>query len=368
MMTKLHDLYTQQGQSVWIDYIRRQFIVDGGLQAAVDEGVRGVTSNPAIFDKAIAGSDDYDSQLAELVAQGKSVEEIYEAMAIEDIQMAADILRPIYDESDGVDGYISLEVAPTLANDTDGTIAEGRRLYAEVNRPNLMIKVPATDAGLPAIRTLISEGINVNVTLMFSLQDYDNVAEAYIAGLEDLVANDGDPSKVASVASFFVSRVESDMDSAIEASGNTDLLGKVAVANTKLAYKRFQETFSGERWQALADKGARVQRPLWASTSTKNDAYSDVKYVDELIGSDTVNTMPPETKEAFKDHGTVARTIDTDVDDAQATIDALADIGVDYDAITQNLQDVGVEKFEKPFANLLNSIRTKAENMAGEAS
>ncbi|MEO0599300.1 MAG: transaldolase, partial [Chloroflexota bacterium] len=365
MMTKLHDLYTQQGQSVWIDYIRRQFIVDGGLQAAVDEGVRGVTSNPAIFDKAIAGSDDYDSQLAELVAQGKSVEEIYEAMAIEDIQMAADILRPIYDESDGVDGYISLEVAPTLANDTDGTIAEGRRLYAEVNRPNLMIKVPATDAGLPAIRTLISEGINVNVTLMFSLQDYDNVAEAYIAGLEDLVANDGDPSKVASVASFFVSRVESDMDSAIEASGNTDLLGKVAVANTKLAYKRFQETFSGERWQALADKGARVQRPLWASTSTKNDAYSDVKYVDELIGSDTVNTMPPETKEAFKDHGTVARTIDTDVDDAQATIDALADIGVDYDAITQNLQDVGVEKFEKPFANLLNSIRTKAENMAG---
>ncbi|MEL7436779.1 MAG: transaldolase, partial [Chloroflexota bacterium] len=312
-MTKLHDLYTQQGQSVWIDYIRRQFIVDGGLQAAVDEGVRGVTSNPAIFDKAIAGSDDYDSQLADLAAEGKSVEEIYEAMAIEDIQMAADILRSVYNESDGVDGYISLEVAPTLANDTDGTIAEGRRLYAAVNRPNLMIKVPATDAGLPAIRTLISEGINVNVTLMFSLQDYDNVAEAYIAGLEDLVANDGDPSKVASVASFFVSRVESDMDSAIEATGNTDLLGKVAVANTKLAYKRFQETFSGERWQALADKGARVQRPLWASTSTKNDAYSDVKYVDELIGHDTVNTMPPETKEAFKDHGTVARTIDTDV-------------------------------------------------------
>lgn len=367
-MTKLHDLYTQQGQSVWIDYIRRQFIVDGGLQDAVDEGVRGVTSNPAIFNKAIAGSDDYDAQLADLVAQGKSVEEIYEALAIEDIQMAADILRPVYNESDGIDGYISLEVAPTLANDTDGTIAEGRRLYAEVSRPNLMIKVPATEAGIPAIRTLISEGINVNVTLMFSLHDYDNVAEAYIAGLEDLVANNGDPSKVASVASFFVSRVESDMDDALEAVGNTDLLGKVAVANTKLAYQRFQETFSGERWQDLADKGARVQRPLWASTSTKNDAYSDVKYVDELIGPDTVNTMPPETKDAFKDHGTVARTIDTDVDDAQSTIDALAEVGVDYDAITQNLQDVGVEKFEKPFANLLNSIRTKAENMAGEAS
>lgn len=367
-MTKLHDLYTQQGQSVWIDYIRRQFIVDGGLQAAVDEGVRGVTSNPAIFDKAIAGSDDYDIQLGELVAQGKSVEEIYEAMAIEDIQMAADVLRPVYDESNGVDGYVSLEVAPTLANDTEGTIAEARRLYAEVSRPNLMIKVPATEAGIPAIKTLIGEGINVNVTLMFSLQDYDNVAQAYIAGLEDLVANNGDPSKVASVASFFVSRVESDMDDALEAAGNTELLGKVAVANTKLAYQRFQETFSGDRWQALADKGARVQRPLWASTSTKNDAYSDVKYVDELIGPDTVNTMPPNTKEAFKDHGTIARTIDTDVDEAQAVIDALAEAGVDYDAITQNLQDVGVEKFEKPFANLLNSIRMKAENVAGETS
>lgn len=363
-MTKLHDLYTQEGQSVWIDYIRRQYILDGGLQAAVDEGVRGVTSNPAIFEKAIAHSDDYDEQIQELVAQGKSVEEIYEALAIEDIQNAADILRPVYDESDGVDGYISLEVSPTLANDTDGTIAEARDLHAKVNRPNVMIKVPATDAGIPAIKTLIGDGINVNVTLMFSLQDYDNVAEAYIAGLEHLAADGGDLSKVASVASFFVSRVESDMDDAIEAKGATDLLGKIAVANTKLAYKRFQEWFSGERWQKLAEQGARVQRPLWASTSTKNDAYSDIKYVQELIGSDTVNTMPIDTKEAFQDHGEVKRTIDSDVEAAQAAVDKLAEVGVDYDYITQNLQDVGVEKFEKPFASLMESIRTKREKFA----
>lgn len=367
-MTKLHDLYEQQGQSVWIDYIRRQFIVDGGLQAAVDEGVRGVTSNPAIFEKAIAHSDDYDEQIQELVAQGKTVEEIYEALAIKDIQDAADVLRPVYDESDGVDGYVSLEVSPTLANDTDGTIAEARDLFAKVNRPNVMIKVPATNAGIPAIKTLIGDGINVNVTLMFSLQDYDNVAGAYLDGLEILAQNTDDLSKVASVASFFVSRVESDMDDAIEATGNTDLLGKIAVANTRLAYKRFEDWFSGARWDALAEKGARVQRPLWASTSTKNEAYSDVKYVDELIGAHTVNTMPPETKEAFKDHGTVAKTIDKDLAQAQADVDKLAEIGVDYDAITQNLQDVGVEKFEKPFASLMDSIRAKREKFAEGAS
>ncbi|MGJ3237923.1 MAG: transaldolase [Anaerolineae bacterium] len=363
-MTKLHDLYQQQGQSVWIDYIRRQFIEDGGLQSAVDAGVRGVTSNPAIFEKAIAHSDDYDQQIAELVKAGKSVEEIYEAIAIEDIQRASDILRVVYDESDGGDGYVSLEVNPTLAKDTDGTIAEARDLFARVDRPNVMIKVPATQAGIPAIKTLIGEGINVNVTLMFSLQDYDNVAGAYLDGLEQLAQNGGDLSKVASVASFFVSRVESDMDEALEAAGNTDLLGKIAVANTRLAYKRFQEWFSGDRWQALADQGARVQRPLWASTSTKNDAYPDTKYVDELIGPDTVNTMPPETKEAFLDHGTVARTIDQNLDEAQQALDRLAELGIDYDAVTQNLQDVGVDKFEKPFTSLMESLRQKANQLA----
>lgn len=367
-MTKLHDLYEQQGQSVWIDYIRRQFILDGGLQAAVDDGVRGVTSNPAIFEKAIAHSDDYDEQIQALVVAGKSTEEIYEALAIQDIQQAADILRPVYDESDGVDGYVSLEVSPTLANDTDGTVAEAHDLFAKVNRPNVMIKVPATDAGIPAIKMLIGDGVNVNVTLMFSLQDYDNVAGAYLDGLDILAESGGDLSNVASVASFFVSRVESDMDAAIEARGNTDLAGKIAIANTRLAYKRFQECFSGERWDALVAKGARVQRPLWASTSTKNAAYSDVKYVEELIGPDTVNTMPPETKEAFKDHGTIARTIDVDVEQAQADIDKLAEIGVDYDAITQNLQDVGVEKFKKPFANLMDSIREKSQKIAGGAN
>lgn len=362
-MTKLHDLYTEQGQSVWIDYIRRQFILDGGLQAAVDEGVRGVTSNPAIFEKAIAHSDDYDEQIQALVAEGKSVEEIYEALAIEDIQNAADILRPVYDESDGVDGYVSLEVSPTLANDTDGTITEARDLYAKVNRPNVMIKVPATDAGIPAIKTLIGDGINVNVTLMFSLKDYDNVAGAYLDGLEILDANGADLSRVASVASFFVSRVESDIDAALEEKGNTDLLGTIAVANTRLAYKRFEECFSGERWQSLAEKGARVQRPLWASTGTKNVNYSDVKYVDEIIGPHTVNTMPPATKEAFSDHGTVARTIDINLEEAQAQVDKLAEIGVDYDAITQNLQDVGVVKFVQPFVSLMDSIREKTEKL-----
>lgn len=367
-MTKLHDLYQQQGQSVWIDYIRRQFILDGGLQSAIDEGVRGVTSNPAIFEKAIAHSDDYDEQIQDLVAEGKSTEEIYEALAIKDIQMSADILHPIYDESNGIDGYVSLEVNPTLANDTDGTIAEARDLFAKVDRDNVMIKVPATDAGIPAIKTLIGEGIPVNVTLMFSLQDYDNVAGAYLDGLELLDANGGDLTKVASVASFFVSRVETDMDDAIEATGNTELLGTIAVANTKLAYKRFKDWFSGPRWDALAVKGATVQRPLWASTSTKNEAYSDVKYVDELIGPHTVNTMPPNTKEAFKDHGTVARTIELDVDKAQEQVNQLAELGIDYDAITQNLQDVGVEKFEKPFASLMESIREKSEKIAQEAS
>lgn len=367
-MTKLHDLYTEQGQSVWIDYIRRQFIIDGGLQAAVDEGVRGVTSNPAIFEKAIAHSDDYDEQIQSLVAEGKSVEEIYEALAIEDIQQAADILRPVYDESDGVDGYVSLEVSPTLANDTDGTIAEARDLHAKVNRPNVMIKVPATDAGIPAIKTLIGDGININVTLMFSLKDYDNVAGAYFDGLEILAGNSDDLSRVASVASFFVSRVESDMDSALEAKGNSDLLGTIAVANTRLAYKSFEEWFSGERWDALVAKGARVQRPLWASTGTKNANYSDVKYVDEIIGPHTVNTMPPATKEAFSDHGTVARTIDIGLEEAQAQVDKLAEIGVDYDAITQNLQDVGVVKFVQPFESLMDSIREKSEKLTGGAN
>lgn len=357
-MSKLQEL-NKLGQSVWLDYIRRQFIEDGGLQDAINRGVRGVTSNPAIFAKAIAGSDDYDDAMKPLVDAGKSVEEIYEALAIEDIQNAADILRPIYDESNGADGYVSLEVNPHLARDTQGTIDEARRLYKEVNRPNVMIKIPATSEGIPAITEVIGDGINVNVTLMFSLDHYDAVAEAYIAGLEKLDAIGGDVSEVASVASFFVSRVESAVDEALMEVDEKDLMGEIAVANTRAAYKRFLETFTGERWEALAAKGAKVQRPLWASTSTKNPAYPDTKYVDDLIGADTVNTMPPETLEAFDDHGTVAITIDA-FDDAHAKLDALKETGVDLDAITEKLQEDGVDKFSKPFDDLLDSIKEKS--------
>lgn len=361
-MTKLHDL-NQLGQSVWLDYIRRQFLDDGGLQHAVEQGVRGVTSNPSIFEKAIAGSSDYDEAMKPLVDAGKSVEEIYEALVIADIQHAADILRPVYDESNGDDGYVSLEVSPTLANNTHSTIEEAKRLFAEVNRPNVMIKVPATEAGIPAIKQLISEGININVTLMFSLTDYENVSEAYISGLETL-AKHGDVSKVASVASFFVSRVESSMDKALEELANTDLLGKIAVANTKATYKRFLQVFSGERWQKLADKGARVQRPLWASTSTKNPNYSDVKYVEELIGKDTVNTLPPHTLDDFLDHGTVASTITDRMDEASAILEQLEAAGVDYDKVTETLQHDGVIAFAKSFEVLMDSIREKRQKIA----
>lgn len=362
-MTKLHEL-NQLGQSVWLDYIRRQFIKDGGLQRAVEQGVRGVTSNPSIFEKAIAGSNDYDSSMQQLVNEGKSLDEIYEALVIEDIQQTADILRPVYNESNGDDGYVSLEVSPTLANNTHGTIEEAKRLFAAVNRPNVMIKVPATEAGIPAIRQLISEGININVTLMFSLWDYDNVSEAYLSGLESLVKKGGDVSKVASVASFFVSRVETSMDKALDEIGNTELIGKIAVANAKVAYKRFQQVFSGERWQKLADKGARVQRPLWASTGTKNANYSDVKYVDDLIGEHTVNTLPPQTLDAFLDHGTVATTLTDGLDEAAEILEQLEAAGVDYDGITETLQRDGVIAFAKAFEGLMKSIHEKQEKIA----
>ncbi len=367
-MTKLHDLYNKYGQSIWIDYIRRQFLEDGGMQAEIDRGVRGVTSNPSIFQKAIGNSDDYDDAIADLVRAGKSATEIYEALVIEDIQQATDLFRPVYDESNGADGYVSLEVSPTLARDTQGTIDEARRLYKAVDRPNVLIKVPATPEGIPAIQTLISEGININITLMFSLQDYDNVTEAYMSGLETLVENDGDPGQVASVASFFVSRVETDMDEALDEIGHAELRGQIAVANAKAAYRRFLEIFNPDnpRWLALANQGARVQRPLWASTSTKDESYSDVKYVDELIGAHTVNTAPPDTIDKFIDHGALAETLTVDLDQAVATIDQLKASGVDYDAITKNLQDVGVEKFADSFAGLMDSIQAKRDKIAGE--
>jgi len=365
-MTKIHDLL-QHGQSIWIDYIRRQYIQDGGMQQAIDDGVRGVTSNPAIFEKAIAGSDDYDEDIQKMVAEGKSTDEIYETLAIADIQAAADLFRTVYDSSDGVDGYVSLEVSPTLARDTNGTIEEARRLFAAVDRPNVMIKVPATPAGIPAIETLIGEGINVNVTLMFSMKHYEDVANAYITGLEKFKAANGDLSKVASVASFFVSRVDSRLDPMLEEKGAPELMGKVAIANSKVVYQRFQEIFNSERWNALAEEGARVQRPLWASTSTKNPEYPDTLYVDSLIGEHTVDTTPPDTLEAFLDHGTVAATVADDLDEAIATLEKLADLGIDLSVETEALQDEGVVKFEKPFASMMDSLEAKRQQFAGEA-
>lgn len=361
-MTVAHDLF-KFGQSIWYDNIRRSLIESGDLARLLEKGVRGVTSNPSIFEKAIAGSDDYDEQLQALVADDKSVNEIYDAIVIQDIQAAADVLRPLYDESDGGDGYISLEVSPTLANDTEGTIADARRYYAAVDRPNVMIKVPATPAGIPAIRTLIGEGININVTLMFSLAHYDAVATAYIEGLETLASNGGDLSKVASVASFFVSRVDAEVDSALDAIGNTELQGKIAIANAKLAYARFQETFSGARWDTLAEQGSSPQRPLWASTSVKNPSYPDTLYVDTLIGAHTVNTVPPATLDDLLDHGTAADTVGSNVEEAQAQIDKLAELGIDLSQITEDLQTVGVEKFAQSFESLMKSIAEKRERL-----
>ncbi|GAB4533196.1 MAG: bifunctional transaldolase/phosoglucose isomerase [Anaerolineae bacterium] len=364
-MTKLHDLI-DLGQSVWLDYIRRSFTDSGKLQALIDQGVRGVTSNPTIFEKAIAGSTDYDEAMRRLVDAGRPVEEIYETLVLDDIAQAADLMRPIYDETGGADGFVSLEVSPALAHNTAGTIAEARRLFTTLGRPNVMIKVPATPAGIPAIEALIGEGININVTLIFSLAHYQAVVEAYIAGLEKLAAQGGDVSRVASVASLFVSRVDTAVDRALEEIGTDQALslrGKIAIANTKVIYAYFCEAFSGPRWEKLAAQGARVQRPLWASTGTKNPHYSDTLYVDSLIGPHTVNTLPPATLEAFMDHGTVAPTLEAGLEEARARLTALAGSGVDLDAITQKLQDDGVASFASSFESLLASIAEKRDRL-----
>ena len=350
-------------QSVWLDSISRSLIQSGELQSLVDnDGLRGMTSNPAIFEKAISGSDDYRDQLRALHAAGKSTTEIYEAVAVTDIQSACDVLRPVYDESDGEHGLVSLEVSPELAFDTQGTIAEVRRLWRQVGRPNLMIKIPATDEGIPAVQQMLTEGYNVNITLMFSLSDYDNVAEAYISALEARAAAGEPVNRIASVASFFVSRIDTLADELLEArvqAGEArahELMGKVAIANAKIAYQHFLDFFKSERFAKLEAKGARVQRVLWASTSTKNPDYSDVMYVDNLIGPHTVNTLPDDTMDAFRDHGTLAQTVDTGVADAQAVLDALAEVGVDYDAMTRQLQQEGVDKFVQPYQDLLARI------------
>ncbi|WP_022834334.1 bifunctional transaldolase/phosoglucose isomerase [Salisaeta longa] len=360
------DAIRAEDQSIWLDYIRRSLMQSGDLHRLIaEDNLRGMTSNPSIFQKAIGGTGEYDADLHALVeAQPDApAEALYEQIAIADIQRAADIMRPVFEET-GTDGLVSLEVSPHLARDTEGTITEARRLWHAVNRPNLMIKVPATDAGIPAIEQLISEGINVNITLMFSLDHYEATAEAYIRGLER--AND--PTGIHSVASFFVSRVAVMVDDLLdEKDVDVDFNGSdVAIANAKMAYQRFQEIFHGDRFAALRAEGALVQRPLWASTSTKHPERSDVQYVEELIGPETVNTIPPDTLDAFRDHGTVrGATVTETLDDARAVLSGLADAGIDLDDVTEALQEEGIDKFVRPFDNLLDAIEEKRAQLAG---
>jgi len=359
-----------QGQAVWLDYIRRDILLDGSLRRMVDEdGVSGVTSNPAIFQQAIGESELYDQAIKDYLTgqpQGP-VESLYEALVIEDIRLAADILMSVFEGTRGRDGFVSLEVSPHLARDAEGTLAEARDLWQRVERPNLMIKVPATDECIPAVEQLLAEGINVNVTLMFSMAHYEAVAKSYLRGLERCQS----PERLASVASFFVSRVDTKVDGKLENLGGAaaaGLLGKVAIANSKLTYARYQELFEGASFQSMRARGAAPQRVLWASTSTKNPAYRDVIYVEELIGPDTVNTIPPATLEAFRHHGKVKPTLLDDWRGASRQIDELASLGIDLQTATEELQQEGLEKFAMPFDSLLDTLRSKRESLLAGAS
>ncbi len=359
--TKLHTL-AEVGQSVWLDYIQRSLITSGGLQAYVDKGLRGVTSNPSLFEKAIAESNEYDEQIQKLALQGKSAEEIYEELTVEDARMAADVLRPVYNETDGNDGFFSLEVNPHLAHDRQGTVNEAIRLFARVDRPNVMIKVPATAEGVLAFQELIEEGININVTLMFSLTQYDQIAEAYLTAIENRAAKGYALKQIASVASIFVSRLDSKVDKMLDAFVTPkaeSLKGTIGIANAKIVYQHYKEYFQGERWQGLAEKGARVQRVLYGSTGTKNPKYPDVMYVDNLIGPNTVNTVPPKTLEEFMDHGTVALTLESNLDEARARLNSLPELGINLSDVTDELLDEGVENFDKPYDKLIKTITEK---------
>ncbi|MDQ1396246.1 MAG: transaldolase [Acidimicrobiaceae bacterium] len=365
--TRLHELFDEQGQSPWLDNLKRGYLKDGQLQRLVDEGIRGVTSNPTIFQKAISGSADYDDQFREL-ATATTVENSYWEMVIQDITDALGVLRPVYDSSGGADGFVSLEVAPSLATDTRGTADAARSLHERIALPNLMVKIPATKEGVPAIQAMIAEGRNINITLIFSLTRYADVIEAYIAGLEQLDKASGDLANVHSVASFFVSRVDTEVDRRLDAIGTDEAKaarGKAAVAQAKLAYQLFQEKFSGPRWEALAKKGAHKQRPLWASTSTKNKAYSDLLYVNSLIGPDSVNTLPDPTIEAFVDHGVVARTVDQDVDQAERDFEELDRLGIDVEDVARTLEEEGVSSFAKSFDELVQALTDKANELTG---
>jgi transaldolase len=363
--SRLHRL-AEYGQSVWIDFLSRDMIRNGELERRMrDDAVVGVTSNPTIFQKAISSGAAYDEQLREVLEEERDPKEIFLRLAIKDVEDALDLLRPVWDEGSGQDGYVSLEVDPNLASDTAGTIEEAQRLHETIDRPNLFVKIPATKAGLPAIEEMIARGRSINVTLIFSLERYAEVAEAYIRGLERLVEAGGDPGTVASVASFFVSRVDTETDRRLdEIGGHDELKGKLAIANAKLAYQRYKEIFAGDRWEALSSRGATTQRCLWASTSTKNPAYRDVMYVEELIGPKTVNTMPEETIEAFQDHGEVAPTLEQGIDEAERVFEQIREAGVDYDDVTDTLEREGVEKFADSFAELLEGIRAKSGELA----
>jgi len=361
-MNSIKKLY-QLGQSIWYDNIERRLLENGELAGMIERGeIYGITSNPSIFHNAIAKSDDYDAALIPLAKRSVSKEEIYENLAVADIQTACDLFRPLYDATDGGDGYVSLEVSPYLAHDTAGTIDDAARLWNWVDRPNLMIKIPATKEGLPAITASIAAGINVNVTLIFSIERYKEVMEAYLSGLENRLAAGQLIDRIASVASFFVSRIDSNVDKRLDVIGNekaSALQGKIAVANAKLAYAVHKTIFTGERWEGLRGVGANVQRALWASTSTKNPAYPDTKYVDELIGPKTVNTVPPATLIAFEDHGTIDLTLEADLNAAQAAMDGLAALGVSIEEVTQELEDQGVQAFAEAFTALLESVESR---------
>jgi transaldolase len=363
------------GQSVWQDDISRQMLQNGEIQRRIDEGVRGLTSNPTIFEKAIAGGTAYDDQIAHLLGSGRDAGAIFESLAVTDIQQTCDLFRPIYDASGGHDGFVSIEVSPGAARDADRTRQEAKRLWDEVGRPNVLVKIPGTAEGAPVIQEMLEAGVNINITLLFSIASYERVAHAYVDALKARRAAGKPVARLASVASFFVSRVDTLVDKLLDqkiANASSDaekaklegLKGKAAIANARLAYQRFQEIFSGDDWDALAAQGAAVQRPLWASTSVKNPAYPDVLYVDELIGPETVNTMPRATIEAFLDHGAVARTVDRDVEAAKQTMADLAAAGIDMTAVTDQLENEGIATFAKSFDSLLAGVEAKRAQIA----
>jgi transaldolase len=359
--SRLHEL-SEHGQSVWIDTLSREMLETGELERLMrEDAIVGVTSNPTIFEKAISAGDWYDEQMRQVLEAETDPKEVFLQLAVRDVQAACDLLRRVWDEGKGQDGYVSLEVDPALAYDRDATLEEAMRLHEWVDRPNLLVKIPATEPGLGAVEDAIAAGRSINITLIFALGRHQEVMEAYLRGLERLVESGGDPSTVASVASFFVSRVDTETDKRLEAIGGEALRlrGELAIANAKLAYQNSKQTFSGERWEALAAKGATKQRCLWASTSTKNPEYRDVLYVEELIGPKTVNTMPAETIAAFQDHGRVAETLEAHLDEARQVFDDLERVGVDYDDVTDTLEREGVQKFADSFDQLLEGVRGK---------